>query len=374
MSEYDYDYLIVGSGLFGSVFAHEMTKAGKKCLVLEKRNHTGGNIYCADIQGIKVHRYGPHIFHTSNERVWRYVNSFIGFRPFINTPLARYKDELYNLPFNMNTFYQMWGVRNPREAKEKLVEQRAKYLDIEPQNLEEQALHLVGPDLYNKLIKGYSEKQWGRTASELPPFIIKRLPIRFTFDNNYYTDTFQGIPLGGYNRLIDALLEGVPVKLGVDFLLERNNWIEQARKIVFTGRIDAWFNECFGPLEYRSLKFEDEFPASDNFQGNAVINYTERHIPFTRIIEHKHFYSGNEPYTVITKEFPQIWSSECEPFYPINDDKNNTLYQKYHSLGQRLPNVIFGGRLGQYKYLDMDKVIEMALSFAERELQDWCKI
>jgi UDP-galactopyranose mutase len=368
LGEYKYDYIIVGSGLFGSVFAHQMTRRGKKCLIIEKRSHSGGNIYCEDIQGIKVHRYGAHIFHTSNRTVWDYVNNLARFQPFINSPLARYKDELYNLPFNMNTFYQMWGVMTPQGAKEKLDNQRSQYIDIEPHNLEEQALQLVGYDLYNKLIQGYTEKQLGRSAKELPPFIIKRLPVRFTFDNNYFQDTFQGIPAEGYNTITDRLLDGVPVMVGIDFLNKREEWKTKAKKIVFTGRIDEWFDECFGTLDYRSLAFEDELLHVSNFQGNAVINFTEREVPYTRIIEHKHFVGSSEPYSVITKEFPKAWTHGQEPFYPINDEQNNNLYEKYFALSKATPNVIFGGRLGEYRYYDMDKVIERALEAVEKEL------
>jgi len=369
LENHNYDYIIAGSGLFGSVFAHQMTKLGKRCLIIEKRAHFGGNIYCEDVQGIKVHRYGAHIFHTSNKIVWDYVNNLVQFHPFINSPLARYKDELYNLPFNMNTFHQMWGVKTPQEAKVKLDSQRNQYMDMEPQNLEEQALQLVGDDIYNKLIRGYTEKQWGRSAKELPSFIIKRLPVRFTYDNNYFQDTFQGIPVEGYNTIITRLLEGVPVMLGIDFLQQRDEWKTKAKKIVFTGRIDEWFGECFGTLDYRSLAFEDELQNVNNFQGNAVINYTERDIPYTRIIEHKHFVGSDEkPYSVITKEFPKAWIHGQEPFYPINDERNNNLYKKYYALSQTTPNVIFGGRLGGYCYYDMDKVIQEALEAVDKEI------
>ncbi|WP_378950843.1 UDP-galactopyranose mutase [Pelosinus sp. sgz500959] len=368
MGECNYDYIIVGSGLFGSVFAHQMTQRGKKCLIMEKRSHSGGNLYCTDVQGIKVHRYGAHIFHTSNRKVWDYVNSLVQFYPFINSPLARYKDKLYNLPFNMNTFYQIWGVITPEEAKGKLDNQRSQYINIKPHNLEEQALQLVGDDLYNKLIKGYTEKQWGCSAKELPAFIIKRLPVRFTFDNNYFQDTFQGIPIEGYNAMIDRLLENVPIMLGVDFLKVREEWGKKAKKIVFTGRIDEWFNECFGTLDYRSLAFEDELLDVNNFQGNAVVNYTEREIPYTRIIEHKHFVGSNEPYSVITKEFPKAWIRGQEPFYPINNERNNKLYEQYFALSKTTPEIIFGGRLGEYRYYDMDKVIEKALEAVEKEV------
>jgi len=367
LGHYEYDYLIVGAGLFGSIFAYEMTKQGKKCVVVEKRPHIGGNSYCLDIQGIKVHRYGAHIFHTSNSKVWDYVNYFVQFRPFINSPVARYKDELFNLPFNMNTFYQMWGTKSPQAAKEKLDQQRGQYLNIEPKNLEEQALRLVGPDIYYKLVKGYTEKQWGRPANELPAFIIKRLPVRFTFDNNYFSDIYQGIPVGGYNKLIERLLENTQVELGIDYLLHREEWNNKAKKIVFTGQIDSWFDECYGPLEYRSLQFEDEFLEIDNYQGNAVVNYTEYEVPFTRIIEHKHFEGSHKPYTVISREFPLTWKKGNEPFYPVNDDRNNALYNKYLEVAQALPNVIFGGRLGDYKYYDMDKVIEKALEAVAEE-------
>lgn len=362
-----YDYLIVGAGLFGSVFAHEATKQGKKCLVIEKRNHTGGNIYCESIEDITVHKYGAHIFHTSNQRVWDYVTSLCEFNGFINTPMANYEGKLYNLPFNMNTFSQIFGVTTPEEAKAVIDEQRAEIKD-EPKNLEEQAISLVGREIYTKLVKGYTEKQWGRDCKDLPAFIIKRLPVRYTYDNNYFNDKYQGIPVGGYNVLIDKLLEGIEVRLDTDFLRNRDEYLTLAEKIVYTGTIDEFFDYSLGELDYRSLRFETEILDMKEFQPVAVVNYNERQIPYTRIIEHKHFEFGNQPKTVITREYPADWIKGDEPYYPVNDDRNNSLYEQYKRLADNEKNVIFGGRLGQYKYYDMDKCIESALALCEEEL------
>ena len=356
-----YDYLIVGSGLFGSVFAHEATKKGKKCLVIDKRDHSGGNIYCAETEGINVHKYGAHIFHTNDKEIWDYVNSFVEFNRYTNSPVARYKDELYNLPFNMNTFYQLWKVRTPEEAKQKIKEQVDSLGIKEPANLEEQALSLVGKDIYEKLIKGYTEKQWGRPATELPAFIIKRLPVRFTYDNNYFNDKYQGIPIGGYNKLTEGLLKGIDLKLNVDYFEDRANWDAMADQVVFTGKIDQFYDFRFGQLEYRSLKFEHETLDTENYQGNAVVNYNEREVPYTRIIEHKHFEFGTQPKTVITREYPQEWTAEKEPFYPINDNRNTAVFKQYQDLADQETNVIFGGRLAEYRYYDMHQIIGSAL-------------
>ena len=362
-----YDYLVVGSGLFGSVFAHEMTKKGKKCLVIDKRPHLGGNVYCEEKEGINVHKYGAHIFHTNDKFIWDYVNSFVEFNRFTNSPMANYKGELYNLPFNMNTFYKLWGVKTPKEAKLKIQEQ-IKDLNIKkPKNLEEQALSLVGTDIYYKLIKGYTEKQWGRPATELPAFIIKRLPVRFTFDNNYFKDKYQGIPEGGYNKLINGLLKGIEVITNVDYFNDRMSWNEKAHKIVFTGKIDEFYSYQFGKLNYRSLRFEHETFDIENFQGNAVINYNEKEVPYTRIIEHKHFEFGTQKKTVVTKEYPLEWDETREPYYPVNDDKNGGLYKKYKKLAQEEQDVIFGGRLAEYKYYDMHQVIASALKTVKKE-------
>lgn len=364
-----YDYLIVGAGLFGSIFAHEAKKRGKKCLIVEKRSHTGGNIYCENIEGINVHKYGAHIFHTSNKEVWDYVNQFVEFNNYINSPVANYQGELYNLPYNMNTFYQLWGTKTPEEAKAKIQEQ-IKDLNIEePQNLEEQALKLVGPDIYEKLIKGYTEKQWNRSAKDIPAFIIKRIPVRFRFDNNYFNDRYQGIPIGGYNKLIEKLIDGIEVRLNTDFFENRTGLEKLANKIVFTGMMDQFYEYQFGQLDYRSLKFENELLDCENYQGNAVVNYTEREVPYTRIIEHKHFEFGQQPKTYITKEYPSDWNIGDEPYYPINDEKNDTTYAKYSQLAQKESNVIFGGRLADYKYYDMDKVIQRALDVVADELK-----
>ena len=342
-----YDYLIVGAGLFGAVFAHEAKEAGKTCLVIDKRNHIAGNIYTDKVKDIDVHQYGAHIFHTSNETVWNYVNRFAKFNRYTNSPVANYKGEIYNMPFNMNTFNKLWGVVTPQEAQAKIEEQKAAYHVENPQNLEEQAISLIGPDVYTKLVKGYTEKQWGKRATELPSFIIKRLPVRFTYDNNYFNDDYQGIPVEGYTKMIERMLDGVEVKLEEDFLKNREAFMEQADKIVYTGMIDEYYNYCYGELEYRSLNFETEvLEGVENYQGNAVVNYTEYEVPYTRIIEHKHFTYGTQPDTVITREYPKTWSKGDEPYYPMNDEKNLNLYEKYTELAAKEGNVIFGGRLG----------------------------
>jgi UDP-galactopyranose mutase len=360
-SSREYDYLVVGSGLFGSVFAHEAKKRGKKCLIIDKRDHAGGNVYCKEVEGINVHQYGAHIFHTNDKQIWDYVNSFVEFNRYTNTPVAMYKDKLYNLPFNMNTFYQLWGVKTPQEAKDKIQSQIEELHITEPSNLEEQALSLIGPDIYEKLIKGYTEKQWGRSATELPAFIIKRLPVRFTYDNNYFNDKYQGIPIGGYNKLVEGLLKDIEVRLNVDYFENREEWNALADTIVFTGKIDQYYDYQFGQLEYRSLKFEHQTHDVENYQGNAVVNYTEREVPFTRIIEHKHFEFGTQPKTVVTKEYPEEWTSEKEPYYPINDAKNTSTFKKYQELADKETNVIFGGRLAEYRYYDMHQIIGSAL-------------
>ncbi len=363
-----YDYLVVGAGLYGAVFAYEAKKRGKEVLVIDRRDHKGGNIYCEDVNGINVHKYGAHIFHTSNKKVWEYVNQFAEFNRYTNSPVANYKGELYNLPFNMNTFNKMWGVITPQEAAAKIEEQRKEAGITEPKNLEEQAISLVGKDIYEKLIKGYTQKQWGRKCTELPSFIIKRLPVRLTFDNNYFNDLYQGIPMGGYNVIIDKMLDGIEVELGTDYLANKDKYENIADKIIFTGPIDEFYDYCFGPLEYRSVRFEtEEFPV-ENYQGNAVINYTDEETPYTRIIEHKHFEFGTQPTTVISKEYSAEWKVGDEPYYPVNNDKNAALYQKYLDKSKEENKVIFGGRLGEYKYYDMDKVIESALNFVEKEL------
>ena len=369
----EYDFLIVGAGLYGCVFAHELKKLGKKCLVIDKRAHLGGNVYCEETEGINVHKYGAHIFHTSNKKVWNYVNDIVEFNRYTNSPVARYKDELYNLPFNMNTFAQMWGVKTPDDAQKKLDEQKADALAAmkaagvsEPRNLEEQALTLIGKDIYEKLIKGYTEKQWGRKCTELPAFIIKRLPVRMVFDNNYFNDTYQGIPMGGYNRLIEVLLDGVETRTGVDYFANKAELDAKADKIVFTGKIDEYFGYEYGNLQYRTVRFETEVLDTPNYQGNAVVNYTEREVPYTRVIEHKHFEMFgqdvyNNPKTVISKEYSTEWKPGMEPYYPVNDKQNTELYAKYKELADKEQNVIFGGRLAEYKYYDMDDVIEAAL-------------
>lgn len=368
-----YDYLIVGSGLFGATFAYLAHQQGEKCLVIDKRAHLGGNIYCEDVEGIHVHKYGAHIFHTSNKQVWDFVNSMVEFNRYTNSPVANYKGKLYNLPFNMNTFYQMWGVTTPDEAMAKIEEQKAEAVAkmkadgvTEPRNLEEQAQVLIGKDIYEKLIKGYTEKQWGRKCTELPAFIIKRLPVRLVFDNNYFNDKYQGIPIGGYNRLIESLLDGVETRTGVDFSTLKGTWHEIADKLVYTGAIDEYFDYCYGKLEYRTVRFETETLDTANYQGNAVVNYTEREVPYTRIIEHKHFEMfGQEvdkcPKTVISKEYSTEWKPGMEPYYPVNDRRNSDLYQKYKHLADQEANVIFGGRLAEYKYYDMAPTIESVL-------------
>lgn len=363
-----YDYLIVGSGLFGSIFAYEANKMGKKCLVIDKRNHIGGNIYTENIEGINVHKYGAHIFHTSNKNVWDYIQQFAEFNRYTNSPIAKYKNEIYNMPFNMNTFNKLWGVITPQEAKEKIQEQIIESGITEPKNLEEQAISLVGKDIYEKLVKGYTQKQWGKPCNELPSFIIKRLPVRFTFDNNYFNDLYQGIPIGGYTQIIEKMLKNIDLKLNCDFFEHRDELQNIAKKIVFTGMIDQYFDYCYGELEYRSLRFETELLNIDNFQGNAVVNYNEYEIPYTRIIEHKHFEYGTQPKTIITKEYPSTWKKGDEPYYPLNDEKNNSLYEKYKTLAEKETNVIFGGRLGMYKYFDMHHVIDEALKLVEKEL------
>ncbi len=363
-----YDYLIVGAGLFGAVFAHEAKMQGKTCLVIDKRDHIGGNVYTKEVEGIQVHCYGAHIFHTSNERVWEYVNQFAEFNHFVNSPIAVYKDELYNLPFNMNTFHQLWGVRTPAQAKAKIQQQISQMHIVKPKNLEEQALALVGQDVYEKLIEGYTRKQWGRPCSELPSFIIKRLPLRYTYDNNYFKDPHQGIPKKGYTHMVKKLLEGVQVILGTDFFDNKEELVAQAGKVVYTGMIDEYFDYCYGPLEYRSLKFETEVLDMENYQGNAVVNYTDYEVPYTRIIEHKHFNFGTQKKTVITREYSQKWDPGKEPYYPVNDMKNTELFNQYEKLALEEKNVLFGGRLGMYRYMDMDKVIEAALELAECEL------
>lgn len=357
-----YDYLIVGAGLYGATFAYEASKKGKKCLVIDRRNHIGGNIYCEKINDINVHKYGAHIFHTSDKEIWDYVNQFVEFNNYINSPIANYKGEIYNLPFNMNTFSKLWGVVTPKEAQEKIEEQKAEYNIIEPKNLEEQAISLVGKDIYLKLVKEYTEKQWGRDCKELPSFIIKRLPVRFTYDNNYFNDRYQGIPIGGYNVITEKMLAGVDVELGVDYLKNREKYNELADKILYTGMIDEFYEYKYGNLEWRSLKFENEIlEDEDNYQGNAVVNYTSHEQKYTRIIEHKHFEFNKCKGTVITKEYPMNWKIGDEAYYPVNDEKNNELFAKYQELADKESNVIFGGRLGNYKYYDMDKVIKVAL-------------
>ena len=388
-----YDYLVVGAGLFGSTFAYEAKKRGNSVLVIDKRDHIAGNIYTKKVHNIDVHVYGAHIFHTSDEKIWNYISQFARFNHYINSPVAIYKDELYNLPFNMNTFSKMWNIKTPAEAKEIIEKQKAECDICEPKNLEEQALSLVGRDVYEKLVKGYTEKQWGRSCTDLPAFIIKRLPLRFTYDNNYFNDRFQGIPEGGYTPIIEKMLEGVDVRTGEDFFALRarekkreiknpaldgkKDYVVETTlsngeeitysRILFTGQIDEYFDFCYGPLEYRSLRFETEELAMENYQGNAVVNYTDREVPYTRIIEHKHFEFGQQPTTIISREYPLEWKAGVEPYYPINNEKNNALYEKYAALAKKENNVIFGGRLGEYKYYDMDKVLVAALKCVQRE-------
>ena len=362
-----YDYILVGSGLYSGVFAWFAKQKGKKCLVLEKRDHIGGNVYCENTEGIHVHKYGAHIFHTSNKAVWQFVNSLAEFNRYTNSPVANYKGEMYNMPFNMNTFSKMWNISTPAEAK-KIIEEQKKEITGEPKNLEEQAISLVGREIYEKLVKGYTEKQWGRDCTALPAFIIKRLPVRYTYDNNYFNDLYQGIPIGGYNVIIDRLFEGCDIETGVDYLEKKEYYDGLGEKIVYTGTIDAYYKYQFGKLEYRSLRFESEVLDEENHQGVAVVNYTDRETPYTRIIEHKHFEFGTQPKTVITREYPVTWQEGMEPYYPVNDEKNQALYQKYAKLAEKEEHVIFGGRLGEYKYYDMDKVIASAMACAKEEL------
>ena len=366
-----YDYLVVGAGLFGATFAYEAKKRGKEVLVIDKRDHIAGNIYTKEVDGINVHVYGAHIFHTSDKAIWEYINQFAEFNNYINSPIAVYKDELYNLPFNMNTFSKMWGIRTPQEAKDIIEKQKAEYDIDEPKNLEEQALSLAGKDVYEKLVKGYTEKQWGRDCTELPAFIIKRLPMRFTYDNNYFNDRFQGIPMGGYTQIVEKMLDGIDVVTGEDFFdLKKSGKLSDGTevsydRILFTGQIDEYFDSKFGPLEYRSVRFETEKLDMENYQGNAVVNYTEREVPYTRIIEHKHFEFGKQPTTIISREYSSEWKPGDEPYYPVNDEKNNALFEEYKKLAEKEENVIFGGRLGDYKYYDMDKVVAAALDRLE---------
>ena len=369
-----YDYLVVGCGLYGVVFARQAANKGKKVLIIEKRNHIAGNIYTEEIEGINVHRYGPHIFHTNNKKVWNFINNFVEFNRYTNSPIAKYKDELFSLPFSMFTFNKMWGCITPEEAK-KIINEQKKEIQYEPKNLEEQAVSLVGRDIFEKLIKGYTEKQWGRNCKNLPPFIIKRLPVRYTYDNNYFNALYQGIPIGGYTKLIEKMLDGIEVKLNEDYLKNRQYYNSIAEKIIYTGAIDAYFDYKLGTLEYRTVRFEDEILDVPNFQGNAIVNYTDKETLWTRIIEHKWFQFGKDengndlPKTIISKEFSKEWTKNDEPYYPVNDEKNNTLYLKYKDLAEKEKNVFFGGRLGEYKYYDMDKVIESALNFCEKELK-----
>ena len=353
-----YAFLIVGSGLFGSVFAHEMNKKGKKCLIIEKRNHIGGNVYTEEVENINVHKYGAHIFHTNEKEIWEYINQFADFNRFTNSPVANYNGKLYNLPFNMNTFYQMWGVKTPQEAKDIIEKQKNEANIKNPKNLEEQAISLVGNDIYEKLVKGYTEKQWGRKCEDLPPSIIKRLPVRFIFDNNYFNDLYQGIPIGGYTKIIEKMLDGIEVKLNTNFFDDKEKWLNIADKILFTGMIDEYYDYCFGELDYRGLNFEFETLNTENYQGNAVVNYTDSETPYTRIIEHKHFEGSSSPKTIITKEYPKTWKKGEEAYYPINDEKNSKLYEKYKKLASKEEKIIFGGRLGMYQYFDMCSVIK----------------
>ena len=362
-----YDYLIVGAGLFGAVFARQAMDAGKTCLVVDKSDHIAGNIYTQEIEGIQVHKYGAHIFHTSNKAVWEYVSRFADFNHYINTPIANYKGELYNLPFNMHTFYEMWGVTTPAQAQAVIARQRS-VIEGEPKNLEEQAISLVGTDIYEKLVKGYTEKQWGRSCKDLPSFIIKRLPVRYTFDNNYFNDRYQGIPTEGYTKMVERLLDGATVWLGMDYLANKEELDGLADRVLYTGCIDEYYDYCYGELEYRSLHFESEVLDIPDYQGVAVINYTDRETPYTRLIEHKHFDFGNQEKTVITREYPADWSKGMRPYYPVNDERNQALYERYRALAANEANVIFGGRLGHYKYYDMDKVVEAALELSERTI------
>jgi len=362
-----YDYLIVGAGLYGAVFAHEMTVRGKSCLVIDKRDHIAGNIYTREQSGIQVHQYGAHIFHTNDPNIWNYVNQFADFNQFINAPVAVYHDEVYNLPFNMNTFSRLWNIRTPDEAKRRIQEQVSALNIREPKNLEEQALSLVGTDVYTKLVKGYTEKQWGRECSELPAFIIKRLPVRFTYDNNYFNARYQGIPIGGYTQIVEKLLNGSKVRLNTDYFSLRRERPDIAKRTLFTGMIDAFYDFRFGALAYRSVRFETEELPVENYQGNAVVNYTAREVPYTRVIEHKHFEFGTQPTTIISREYSTEWSPGAEPYYPVNDEKNSVLYEKYRALAAQESSVIFGGRLGQYRYYDMDQIIAAALCASAAE-------
>ena len=362
-----YDYLVVGAGLYGAVFAYEAKKKGKTCLVIDKRDHIAGNIYCENVSGINVHKYGAHIFHTSDKKIWEYVNQFAEFNNYINSPVARYKNELYNLPFNMNTFSKMWNIATPQEAKDIIASQIADLNITEPKNLEEQALSLVGKDVYEKLIKGYTEKQWGRDCKDLPSFIIKRLPLRFIYDNNYFNDRYQGIPIGGYTKIVEKMLDGIEVRLNTNYLDNREEFDAMADKIVYTGMIDQFYDYKLGVLEYRSVRFETEELPMENYQGNAVVNYTEREVPYTRIIEHKHFEFGAQPKTVITREYSKEWKAGDEPYYPVNNDRNTQIYQRYKVLADREQNVLFGGRLGTYRYFDMHQIIGSALDAVKKE-------
>ena len=367
-----YDYLIVGSGLFGSTFAYEAAKKGKRVKVIEKRKHIGGNIYTEEMEGIHVHKYGAHIFHTSDKEIWDYINQFAKFNRFTNSPIANYNGEIYNLPFNMNTFNKLWGVITPEEAKQKIEEQKKSVKIVNPRNLEEQAISLIGKDMYEKLIKGYTEKQWGREAKELPKFIINRLPVRFNYDNNYFNDKYQGIPIGGYTQIIEKMLDSklIDVELDTDFFNSKEKYLNEFPKIIYTGMLDQFFDYKYGTLEYRSLQFENILLDQENYQGNAVVNYTDEQTPFTRVIEHKHFEFGTQPKTIITKEYPVAWEKGNEPYYPINDERNKDLYNKYYELAKRTPNVIFGGRLGMYKYFDMHQVLREALCVVNKEFND----
>lgn len=362
-----YDYLVVGAGLYGAAFAQQMIDAGKTVLLIDKRSHIGGNIYTEEVEGIQVHRYGAHIFHTNDRGVWEYINRFAEFNRYTNSPVANYHGQLYSLPFNMYTFHQMWGVVTPQEAKERIRQQREAAGITEPKNLEEQAISLVGTDIYEKLIKGYTEKQWGRPCSELPAFIIRRLPVRFTFDNNYFNARFQGIPMGGYTAMVERMLEGIEVQLNVDYLGDREYWNSLADRVIYTGSIDSYFDYCYGHLSYRSVRFETEVLDTPNYQGNAVVNYTDRETPYTRIIEHKFFEFGTQPKTVISREYSTEWQPGTEPYYPINDEANTALYEKYRVLAEKEKKTIFGGRLGEYRYYDMDAVLLRALELAEKE-------